>query len=116
MQQPISKNDDQNDASIESALLVNIRLSDDHLGTEDDRDEISSLTDALEGLLQANNLGEVDGDEFGKGYGIIYIYGTDVDKMFDFIAPIVKQRIPSKRIFLIKRYGELDNREEKIEL
>ena len=59
--------DDQND---EQAVLIYLKLSDDQLGSADERDELFKLEDILIPIVE--NMGaEYDGHEFGKGFATL---------------------------------------------
>jgi hypothetical protein len=59
--------------------------------------------------------GEFDGDEFGGGECILFMYGPDTDKLFSAIQPIMKDWQALVGGYAIKRHGPPGARSEKID-
>lgn len=91
---------------MEHAVIVHLRLDDDGFGSAEKRESINELQDALAAAIDKAEAGEFDGDEFGEGECVLFMYGPDADVLFDTIKPILKKSPHSKGGFAIKRYGE----------
>lgn len=94
---------------MEHAIILHIALSDQKLGSMNDRLAISRLEDEISSALEASNFGELDGDEYGDGECIIYIYGPDADILFSLIVPLLASGPDAYKGYAIKRYGEADD-------
>jgi hypothetical protein len=57
-----------------SEITVSIKLSDTGFGTQSERDAILGLKHRLEAKLQHDNLGEIDGEEFGDGECCVFVH------------------------------------------
>jgi hypothetical protein len=97
---------------IEQAVLLKIKLSNLTEGNSKDRNDIFSLEQELEHSIEADALGELDGDDFGEGFCTVYIYGMDADALFELIKPILRNFNFIKGSYIIKRYGSPGAREE----
>jgi hypothetical protein len=90
---------------LEHAVLVHIKLSGGDFGSEQQRDAIHRMTDALEARIRAAEAGEFDGDEFGGGECVLYMYGTDADRLYSVILPVLRDSDLMDGGYAIKRYG-----------
>lgn len=97
-------------------VLVYIKLSDDGFGQPEEREDLYRLEDKLEPLINFNSVGKIDGHEFGGGYGVIYIYGENADKLFELVIQTIRDFKPKQGSFIIKRYGNIEAKEERINL
>jgi hypothetical protein len=67
-------------------------------------------------ILADHNAGELDGDEWGGGFCAIFLYGADVDKMYDVLEPeIIAAKLPLGS-YVIKRYGKPGSREARLDV
>lgn len=98
------------------ALLVYIRLSDDEFGTTEERDRVHLLEDDLRELVAGVPGADVDGHEFGGGFGTIYIYAPSADQLFDTLAPTLLALDVPPGSYLIRRYGAPGARHDRIPL
>ena len=99
----------------EQAVLVYIKLSDNEFGSEEERDGLFELEDRLEQRIIENDAGELDGNEFGEGYCILYMYGPNADNLKKSIFQILKEAELPTGSYLIKRYGMPGAREKRID-
>ena len=63
--------------------------------------------------------GELDGNEFGQGECVIYMYGPDADVLYGAIEPAMTRSSHAQGGFVIKRYGKASDsnaREVRIQL
>jgi hypothetical protein len=98
---------------MEHAVIVHLRLDDDGFGSAEKRESINELQDVLADAIDEAEAGEFDGDEFGEGECVLFMYGPDADVLFDTIKPILKKSPHSKGGFAIKRYGEASDPKAK---
>lgn len=107
---------------MEQAVIVHLKLDDDGFGSDEKRESINELQDELADAIDEAEAGEFDGDEFGEGECVLFMYGLDADVLFDTIKPIkpiLKKSSHAKGGFAIKRYGEASDpkaREVKVKL
>lgn len=100
----------------EHAVLIYIKLLDKYSGTESERQAIFTLEDELISQIDENSVGEFNGDSFGDGFCTLYMYGPSADILFDAIAPVLKKFSLPSNSYIIKRYGEPGDREERVSL
>ena len=102
--------------SAEQALLVYLKLSDDEFGDFDEREAVFALEDRLIEAISSKKAGEYDGHEFGGGFGTLYMYGPDVDQLFDAVIATLKAYGSRPGSYLLKRCGGPGSKQEKIDL
>ena len=73
------------------------------------------MADRLREAIRANDAGEFDGDEFGGGECVLFMYGHDAGKLFSAIQPILKDWQTLLGGYAIKRYGPPGSRSERID-
>ncbi len=101
----------------EHAVLLHIRLGDDAFGLPGETDQCHALQDELRAAIEESATGMVDGDEFGDGKCVIYMYGPNADALWDSIAPVLEKKPFRKSSYAIKRYGGPDcTKQERINL
>jgi hypothetical protein len=103
----------------EHALIVHFKLSDAGFGTPAERQEFMSLESRLEAALKASGAGMFDGNEFGDGECVWYMYGPDADALFQAAEPVIREARPRPGSFVLKRRGapgDAGAREETIQL
>jgi hypothetical protein len=91
---------------LEHAVIAHLRLTEDKFGSERERAAVAALTDDLMHAIDEKQAGEFDGEEFGDGRCVLYMYGPDADQLFETVEPIIKASLLSRGGFAIKRYGE----------
>lgn len=101
------------------AVLVHLRLSNDAFGTREEMQSIHALSDRLEAKIIDAQAGEFDGDEFGQGECVLFMYGPNADTLFAAIESELRASPLSRGGWAIKRYGPADDataEEVRIEL
>jgi hypothetical protein len=88
----------------EHAVFVHLKLS-SALGTPAEVAAVRELSITLERVLRESASGEYDGDEFGGGECVLYMYGDDADVLFDAIAPTLRASTLGANGWVSKRYG-----------
>jgi|YelNatPaOPRAMG01_1025707.scaffolds.fasta_scaffold12171_8 hypothetical protein len=85
---------------------------------EEFMEAVFELTDTLSELIQENGVGEYDGEEFGAGECILYMYGSDADRLYEVIKGALLASPLARGGYVIKRYGPPEEgvREIRIEL
>lgn len=71
-------------------LRIEVRLADDGFGSDADQQLVDALTDQLTAALERTGTGEFDGHEIGTGWLTLYLYGPDVDAMFEAVRLILR--------------------------
>jgi hypothetical protein len=97
----------------EHAVIAHLKLSDDAFGSGDEAEAMHQLSDRLAEVIEAKSVGEFDGDEFGEGECVLYMYGPDADALFSAIEPVLRCSPLAKGGRVIKRYGEASDRAAK---
>jgi hypothetical protein len=107
------------ESTMEHAVIVHLQLDDPGFGSAEMRESIYELQGSLTDAINKAKVGEFDGDDFGQGECLLFMYGPNADLLFDTVEPILKQSPHAKGGFAIKRYGEATDpraREVKIKL
>jgi hypothetical protein len=94
---------------MKQAVIVHLRLSDDRFGSREERDLLFDLGDLLNKVIEDAAVGEFDGDEFGQGECVLFMYGPDADRLYSVIEPVLKATPLAIGGYAIKQYGEADD-------
>lgn len=89
---------------MEHAVIVHFRLSDE-FGSAEEHEAVTVLEDRLTDLIEQADVGEFDGNEFGEGECVLFMYGPDADRLYLAIEPALKSTPVSSQGYAIKRYG-----------
>lgn len=89
----------------EQALIVTLKLSDGAFGAPAEREAMFALENELEREIARTGAGEFDGNEFGGGTCVFYMYGADADKLEAAVAPILRRSAVARGAQGVKRYG-----------
>jgi hypothetical protein len=102
---------DKDNAVTEHAVTV-------HLPSPAEGDELAldQIEDPLIEAIDAAGVGEFDGHEVGPDEAVVYMYGPDADKLAAAIHPVLKSLPLPPGSYLIKRYGDVGAREERVNL
>jgi hypothetical protein len=89
----LDDDDDEDDdlQAQEQDLLVVLKLSNNLLGTNAERQAIEALADELAALLETGDLGEYDGEELGGGECTLFFCGPDPDRLLAELRPVLKR-------------------------
>lgn len=90
---------------MEQAVIVYLLLNDGQFGTSQERASILALENRLEQAVGNASVGEFDGDEFGEGKCVLYMYGPDAERLFVVIEPVLKSSQAAAGGYAIKRFG-----------
>ena len=77
-------------ATEDHAVIVHFELSDDEFGSEAERATLGDLGDRLADVVVRAGVGEFDGDEFGNGEAVLYLYGPDHEQLWQAVEPEVR--------------------------
>lgn len=83
--------DEDSDFSDERDLLVVLRLSNRQMGTASERAEISLIADEITRAVEAEGVGEYDGEEYGGGECILFFCGPDEDALLGLLRPLLQR-------------------------
>ena len=95
------------------AVLIHLKLQHGEFGSTEEREAIHALEDELSDAVEDAGVGEFDGDDFGNGESILYMYGPDADKLFDVIQTLLQRSPLTKGGYVIKRYGEAEDEDAR---
>jgi len=90
---------------LEQAVIVYLPLKDSQFGSQHEREAIAALEYRLEQAVGSASVGEFDGDEFGGGKCVLYLYGPDAERLFVVIEPVLKSFPAASNGYAIKRFG-----------
>jgi hypothetical protein len=89
----------------DQAVIAHVKLSDTGFGTPAERQQLMSFEPRLEAAIKAAAAGIFDGDEFGGGECVWYMYGPDADALFRAVEPIIREAATRPGSFVVKRRG-----------
>ena len=72
------------------AVLAHFALSDDEFWSEAERATLGDLGDRLADVVARAGVGEFDGDEFGNGEAVLYLYGPDSEGLWQAVEPEIR--------------------------
>lgn len=99
------------------AVIAHLKLSDAGFGTPAERQHLMSFEPRIEEALRRSGAGEFDGNEFGDGECVWYMYGPDADAILAAVRDVVRETSPRPGSFVIKRLGPPgQSTEERVEL
>lgn len=101
----------------DQAVIAHLKLSDAGFGTPAERQDLMAFEPRLEAAVTAAAAGLFDGDEFGDGECVWYIYGADADVLWQAVEPIVRDAAKQRGGYVIKRRGPPgQTQEERVDL
>ncbi|WP_326725369.1 hypothetical protein OHT59_44310 [Streptomyces sp. NBC_00243] len=98
----------------EEAVIARYRLSDDSFGSPNERDAIFDAEKAMMAAVEQAGVGEVDGNEFGGGEAVVYVYGPDAEAHFKVMEPTLRG-LPFRPAYVVLRQGS-DETETRVDL
>jgi hypothetical protein len=98
----------------EQAVIISMRLSNDHFGTDAEDESLARLEAEIEKCLEDSDVGEWDGHESGGGYHKIFIYGSCAEKLSEALLPTVLAYDALPGSYMVKRMGEIGSDEQYI--
>ncbi len=91
----------------DQAVIINVYISGPQdFATKEERHEIKQLETKISALLPEAS--GIDGDEFGDGEAVIYVYGPDANQIFEAIEPALKAA-PFDHVDITLQYGLPDD-------
>lgn len=102
-------------AAEEHAVILHYKLSDDEYGSEDERESIYELEERLGESIEAARAGEFDGNEFGGGEAVLYMYGPDKDQLWRAVESAARE-FPLRPAYALLRAGGPDTSPEQVHL
>jgi hypothetical protein len=98
----------------EQAVILSMRLSNDHLGNEAEDASMATLESQIEECLEGSGAGEWDGHETGGGYHKIFLSGPCAEKLTERILTTVLSFDALPGSYMVKRFGEVGSDEQYI--
>ncbi len=71
-----------------------------------DEYDVVTLEDKLEEALSGRGVGEYDGNEFGEGEVVLYLYGADAERLFAVIEGTLRSYPLCRNARVVIRGGE----------
>ncbi len=93
----------------EHALIAYLSLSGTGFGNGGEFGSFQHLADELAEAIEEAGVGEFDGDEFGEGACVFYMYGPNADALFAAVEPILRKSPLAANGRVVKRYGTADD-------
>lgn len=98
------------------AVIVNIPLSDNGLGSFEDDSFVEALDKKIVHALAETSVGEWDGHEFGAAWARVFCFGSNADELFDALETVLLDEILPAGSYALKRYGPPGAREQTVSL
>ena len=89
----------------EEAVIIRLKLASGGFGEEDERTAIQSFEQQLDQAISGIPSAELDGDEFGQGQCLIYLYGPSSNEIVEAIRPVTVSWKALRGGTITKRYG-----------
>ena len=102
-------------ADEDHAVLVHFALSDDEFGSDAERATLGDLGDRLADVVARAGVGLFDGDEFGNGEAVLYLYGPDHEFLWQAVEPEVRA-CTVRPTFALIRPGGPDTPARRVDL
>ncbi|TVQ30970.1 MAG: hypothetical protein EA376_11260 [Phycisphaeraceae bacterium] len=96
------------------AVLLHLPYPGDGLPPGHVVEQMHALQDELDTAITNAGVGELDGDEFGDGECVVFMYGQDADALWSAVDRVLKQKRFMAGAKAVKRYGQPGAREEVI--
>lgn len=94
--------------SSEHAVIVTYSLSGGAFGEPHERDSVRALQKRLTTAIESADVGEFDGNEFGRGTAALFAYGPDASRLFAVMKPELRA-FSTRPAHVGLRYGEADD-------
>jgi len=78
----------------DASITVTYTIEGDGSGTNPAVDALAELEDQLIDAIEPRGIGELDGDEFGDGTVTLYLYGPDLEPLWNKVKPILEKYPP----------------------
>ncbi|MCB9844685.1 MAG: hypothetical protein H6811_01680 [Phycisphaeraceae bacterium] len=103
------------ESAAEHAVLLHVRMA-EASPSKAERELVFGLEDRLASAIDAAGAGEFDGDEWGEGEAVLYMYGPDADRLWASIEGLVRGAGLAGGSYAIKRYGGPEARGERVDV
>ena len=92
----------------EQAVILHLKLADDDFGPPGEVEALNRLGDSFRSVVDSAGIGEYDGNEFGAGWGVFWLYGPSADSIADAVTPLVLSASPRAGSYIVRRYGGVE--------
>lgn len=75
----------------QASVRVRFKLEESTFGSNAERERVHSFGSKLDAALAAAGVGAYDGDEFGEGECVLFMYGPDAEAIYRTIAPLLHE-------------------------
>ncbi len=95
----------------EQLLLISLKLSDSEMGSSEDEEYVEGIEEKLIQKVEELDFAFWDGHEYGGGYAKVFLYTSDVDKLYKSIYSTLKKInfTPGSLIILQYRHKDMDH-------
>ncbi|MCL8013446.1 hypothetical protein [Streptomyces sp. AS02] len=91
------------------AVIAHFWLASGGFGEADQRELVYGAEQAMAAAVEAADVGEVDGNEFGGGEAVVYAYGPDADALFKVMEPTLRG-LPFRPAHVVLRRDDSESR------
>jgi hypothetical protein len=102
-------------AQLEQAVLVHLNGTDLPQSVYDNNDVIT-LEDKLTASLDSTGIGELDGNEVSQTGAVIYLYGSDAERLFTKIEPVLRSYPLCHKARVVIRQGKPGSTQREVNL
>ncbi|MDX2530472.1 hypothetical protein [Streptomyces europaeiscabiei] len=93
----------------EHAVIAHFRFASGGFGEAYQRELVYEAEQVMAAAVEAADVGEVDGNEFGGGEAVVYAYGPDADALFKVMEPTLRG-LPFRPAHIVLRRGDSESR------
>ena len=84
---------------------MHIALPSPDLGSSAERSAVHGLRNRIDAIVRATGAGAVDGDAFGDGEAVLYVYGPDAERLFASMSGELR-KFPMRPMRAVLVYGD----------
>ncbi len=90
-------------------VIVHLPLDDPRFGSKEQREALHALEDDLIQAIELAEAGDFDGNDFGQGECVFFMYGPAADILWMVIEVVLRECPAARGGYAIKRYGPVDD-------
>ncbi|QDL91471.1 hypothetical protein FDP22_06545 [Paroceanicella profunda] len=91
---------------MDDCVKIIVPLKGGPMGSPDEIAALMAVGDRLGVFLEGDGSGEFDGDEYGEGTFVIYLYGPDADRLFAAVEPMLRAEPLVQGCRAVKCHGD----------
>jgi hypothetical protein len=78
--------------------------------------DVSTLEEQLRKVIEGQQVGEYDGNEFGREETVLYMYGGDAERLFSVVEPVLRANPLCREGVAVIRRGPPGSPERRVSL